>query len=585
MMRTGFAVALWVWVGCGVAPELPTPPEETGELAASSAPLSPRAQVVDALQAAGLLTAAQQRELVALADEPVGALYVTPGVPSPTDELTFFFIESASVVDAVTDGMVRTTADGWSTTRDVDGSAFTAGGLRGVRFVLPARGVAGPLELAARLQLGGSTVWLNKGGANYRLDVLADVSLKWVGNLTAHQEGLRRAFDGGALYAGHPLTVEVDTYPMTPNVKATLYWSTDGQQTVKSAPLSLAALKVGSYANNARWSGSLPAAELAAGGNVELWVEVKGSKNTLWDSQQGSNYRAGVLASPKVTWAELGAFRFNKCRYVDGHCETGWFYGSGLAEPFSATPSDYQVYAAAPSLSVELYAPGVTDRGGPADGQGGFVRAEVYSPFFSGSPSGAWKAFPLSFAEVAGNNWRLKWDVRTFRAPRMPAIGVDCAVDGDYPFKIRLSTDGGKSWQWLGTGALPSGGSNRTMRWANLSFAPQLSQDGSTLFTGVPVGSSRTRSVSFVNTNNTVVNVEKVAVDDPSGSFSVTAAACASLSSCNVALKAGERITLQLKYTAKQSDVQAQLHLTLNDTSQGCYGRGDFPIQLVGAPQ
>ncbi len=579
----------WRWVvlsvlgcagllGCGsAAVDSPAPTD----LVSSDAPLAARA-IPDALVSAGLISSAELRQLVLLADEPLGALFVTPGVPGPNDDITLFLVQSSKGVEPITAGMARYTADGWSSTRDLGGTPFATGGLRGVRFALPPRGSVGPLEAALRLSLGSTSFWLNAGGDNYRVDVMPEVKLQWVGNLRAHQEGLPRAFGGEPLYTGHSLTVEIDTFPQMPGVEPVLRWSTNGQASLKSAGMSLAQLRTGGYRNNSRWTATLPASALS-GSALELWVEAKGPKNTLWDSRGGANYRGPRAASPAVEWAELGAYRFNKCRFVDGHCETGWFYGDGLANPFSATPGDYQVYAAAPSLAVELYVPGVTPVA-PVEPQSTFVRAEVFSPFFSGDPAGAWKGYPMDFSETAGNNWRLKWDVREFRAPGMPAIGVDCPADGDYPFKIRLSSDGGKSWRWLGAAGLPTGGDNRTLRWRNVSAVPQLTVDGSTAFPGVPVGSNRNRTVYLVNTQNAPINVERLSLEDASGTFSLTAPACSSLNSCQVTLKGGERLALQLRFAPKAAgDVQAQVHAQLSDGSQSCGGRGDFPVTLSGS--
>jgi hypothetical protein len=129
----------------------------------------------------------------------------------------------------------------------------------------------------------------------------------------------------------------------------------------------------------------------------------------------------------------------------------------------------YQVYASAPSLAVEVYAPGITDAYHPApSGNPSLIRAEVYSPFFSGRPDGAWKGHRMYLRELAGNNWRFSWDIRDFRNVSMAGpIGVDCADAGTYPFKIRLSTNGGKSWKWLGTEGLPYGGQNLSFEWDN----------------------------------------------------------------------------------------------------------------------
>jgi hypothetical protein len=98
------------------------------------------------------------------------------------------------------------------------------------------------------------------------------------------------------------------------------------------------------------------------------------------------------------------------------------------------------------------------------------VRVEAWSPFFSGTAAGVWTAYPMPFIETNGNNCRFKWLLQNTGFVQAPPgvnypAGKNYPVDGAYPYKVRISTNGGVTWQWLGTAGLPNGGSNRTINW------------------------------------------------------------------------------------------------------------------------
>ena len=294
-------------------------------------------------------------------------------------------------------------------------------------------------------------------------------AVAWAGTVLSDEDGLPRP-PGAAIFAGHALAVSAESWPQSPAAHAILHWSTNGFGAIHHTPMSFAAIGVGPTGENARWSSALPASVLSAGATLAFWIEASSPNGGLIESRSGQNYGGPIAPAPAPGWGEVGDYTFTKC-HAPPDCQYGWFYSSGLPDPLSATLADYQVYAWAPSPAVELWVPGLTDAPGvTAADAAGFLRVEVWSPFFSGKPDGAWAAHALALDEVDGNNWRYRWQVRIQAAPGLPAIGVDCPLDGDYPFKLRVSTDGGASWSWLGTAGFPDGGANRTMHWQNADW-------------------------------------------------------------------------------------------------------------------
>ena len=569
-------------LGCGRAASPGSGPTDLDATTSGSSGLSQAREVAGKLEAAGVLTGPQALGLLRVsAGKDLWGVFVTPGAPGADQAIEVVVLAPDGLVEMPSTGAVRWSADGWSHQADAPGEKFAATPLRGLVFTLGARGSPGSIDFAVALQFGGATVWLNREGANYHLEVLGQRRLDYVGGLTAQQGGVLRQLTADPLFAEHEVEFSVETYPPSSDVQPVLHWR--GQRGEGAAPMGLSSVEAGPYRQNAQWTASVPPSQLRAEQTLEFWVEAKGPLNTLWDSQEGANHRMPVAVAPAPSWAELGAYSFTKCHPSGGgSCQVGWFYGSGLTEPFQATPAEYQVYAAAPSIAVEVYVPGVTDVGvlGP-EGAPSFVRAEIFSPFFSGRPSGSWSGYPLRFAERAGNNWRLRWDVRSFSIPFSPPIGVDCAVNGDYPFKVRLSTDGGNRWQWLGQQGLPFGGDNRTMRWENQSAPPALSVSGSTQLPLTAVGHFATRRIELVNTTGMAVVMTGLAVQG--AAFSALVSGCPTLATCNRTLQSGERFPIDLRFAPSSPGVaQGQLQLFEHAEGDVCYQAGRLDVGLTG---
>ncbi len=427
--------------------------------------------VAAALLQQGVITASEAQMLVPLGTEGGWTVMLTPGIPSNTARLSMIVVGQPVAAGqtgvSTASPIARWSSNQWGTSTDTVGQKYTVNTAPVLVFKL-----ADPLQigngafLQATLRIGG--VWLNNSSANYNFIIASPNALTFLGSLAAGQDGVIRAIPGQSLLAGHDTSVTVETYPMLPGSAATLHWTNDNQATIHDVPMALAAVNVGAYANDARWIGTIPTGAMSAGPTVAFWVEAtsSGPGGALWDSRNGQNYVAAVATPPTVDWAELGTFGFFTT-------QSGWVYryNAGLANPLSSTPGNYQAYTTGPAPAVELHVPGITDApNGAAACTAGFVRVEAWSPFFSGTPGGVWAAYALPFIETNGNNCRFKWLLQNTGFTQAPPgvnypAGSNFPVDGAYPYKVRISTNGGVTWQWLGTTGLPNGGSNRTINW------------------------------------------------------------------------------------------------------------------------
>lgn len=100
------------------------------------------------------------------------------------------------------------------------------------------------------------------------------------------------------------------------------------------------------------------------------------------------------------------------------------------------------------TITVEAWAPGLTD--GPwADG---LMRAELetdldISPSYAGThpaPGGPLRRYPIGFEARTGNNWRFTWI--------LPVSFHRNEWGQTYRFRMRFTTDGGRTWRTAGRG-------------------------------------------------------------------------------------------------------------------------------------
>lgn len=567
--------------GIGLENGVPAPVQQTHHLLA----------VGESLQASGHLAATEVRSLVYIRQEQSWDILRTPAIAGPTDRVLWIVLAPQHSDATTLQAMMRWTGNGWSTQQDTQASSFVWEGRPGFLFDLGQHPVDTEIQAAFRITTGNQTAWLNFGNQNYRVHIQKAQELQWIGYLQVHQSGLLRKIPGDSVFRGHGVQVTVETYPATSQVDVQLHWTVGGFEATKKTPMSVSQIQVGTHRNNVQWSALIPTEHLTGSQELIFWVEARGVHNTLWDSRQGANYKARISTPPAPTWAQAGVYTWSKARQMpDGSWSyMNWFYNEQMANPLKATPDQYQAYASAPIPALEVYIPGVTDRPENRDALGQFVRVEVWSPFFSGQPDGAWKAYPMSFHEWHGNNARFRWNVREFRAPQMPAVGVDCAANGLYPFKYRISTDQGARWYWVGTQGLPNGGENRFLDWKNMSYAPMLTVDGQrsgdALTWEARAGQPTSRNLTLINTNSYTVEINRLWLQDNSTSWTLTVAGCSSLENCRKALLPGERFSLAISFTAPTNTAEPQynqLLLDVVDPAQRCQHSGTFPLSLQG---
>ncbi len=546
---------------------------------AMDAPLTPGVsslELADALAANGTLTPDEARLLLSLGSEQGFDVFVTPAVPGPSDliSMVLVFPQGEPVPSG---GMARVSVDRWDSEADVAGRFVTVIGRNAMLVELGRHPVGAEVRFAIRLGLGAEERWLNNGYQDYRVAVTEPQAVAWVGDIQVIQDGLVRSLPADPLFAGHATRVMIDTYPQTTEVRATLRYYVDQSVSEQAIPMSIQAIDQGPHHANSRWVASIPAAAIGKQGRVRLAIDVEGPMGSLVVLGGTSALEAVVQAAPLPSWGEVGVYRFSKATSY------AWTYQSGLVNPLDARPDQYGAYAWAPMPAVELYVPGVTDTRDAAVAD--FVKVEVWSPFFSGRVNGAWKGYAIPLREVVGNNFRYQWRVRITAAPYMPPMGVDFAEAGTYPFKFRVSTDGGEHWSWLGTGPLPDGGDNRFFLWDNVSYVAGLTVSGDTIFPKTRVNNTVTRSIEFVNTNNHTAVLTGITLDDPTGSWVLACDACPDLSTCALRLAPGDRFALLVTFAPKVSGavLDATLNIAQFAQEEPNYLKGIQQVSLIGS--
>lgn len=153
--------------------------------------------------------------------------------------------------------------------------------------------------------------------------------------------------------------------------------------------------------------------------------------------------------------------------------------------------------------------------------------------------------------------------------------------DSVYPYKFRVSADGGRTWSWVGTGGVPYGGEDLHLGWflsrptsyvtlTDASTKPW----GAVVFEFGQVDSVQgaTRHTQFVNTSTIPVTISPRngatwIADDPDGRFSATIADCDDEATCTVELEAGEALALDLAFVPGTSTEGAAATLQFNVTA------------------
>lgn len=417
----------------------------------------------------------------ALAAGPEGSgLYVSPAMPGPTDRVTLL-VEAGVPPHAGKSlgGEAHHTSDAWATASRARATELVEGTRRYLAFDLGTAAAGRTVTLAVRVDRCGDgscndSYWLNNSGRNYTFPVLARGAVRFLGERASWMGGMPVAGDGGAVFAGQPLVVTVQTYPRVSGQKVTLHVTTDGYSTVTDLPMRFDRDHAGAFGNNVQWVGLVPTRGLKAGAEVRYWISARDSEgNTRWDSRGGQNYLARVKDAPGVGWLGAGRFTFRKWA---ADCPTrlkpgdyyNWCYSEGLANPFVANYSTYQAYGAYTHLALEVYVPGVTDQ--PWDDASAravgeqLFKAEVVGDMLAGKPGAAPVARAMTYAARRGNNFIFDY------LPFCPGghaqlCGYGELQNGTYRYRLRVSLDGGQSYTSLASAPFPQGGKDRTLVW------------------------------------------------------------------------------------------------------------------------
>lgn len=482
-----FCSLLLAVAGCQSASSLEgeapfSPPESSTAATASSLTAVERAALDASLGAANapVNPYASYRQLSWYND--TSTVFVSPAVVGPKD--TPWLVGSVGYRESGHCGreaQVRYTADGWTTFGTVKAPLVPNGDKDFFVVPLPAYKADTQVEAAALIRtcrngLWVESFWISNGGANFRYRVVPEGGLTFLGNGAAWVGGIAINRVGGTVQGGHDLTVTVESYPEVPGAKFDLHYQlADG--TPRSVPMSFDGVGKGDTGHNVGYQAAIPTSRLLAGSSVTYWVSARDAQgNTLWDSRDGQNYHASVVAPAQVAWAGSGIFTYIKNARGSSYCDTrmftrddnNWCYRAGLVNPFKASHSNYQPYASFPYLALEVYVPGVSDRAmddGTAAAVGAqFLKVEFVSDLTSITPAGAWSGLPMKYATRKGNNFIYAF-MPVCTGASSTFCGVGALPNGMYEFKFRVSADNGASWVWVGSEDLPAGGENRVLDW------------------------------------------------------------------------------------------------------------------------
>lgn len=573
-MRAWIGVAACLLIGCSAPPQGDEPEGAVGRV--ESATIMGLSDLGQYLVADGTLTDGESQRLLSLGTEAGWSVFQTPGIVGSNTRIKVVVVGPPDSFAQSTAGTARCTIDGWSTSSDRTTSPRDWRGQTVLAFDMGSYPVDTTLTCAWRIDLLNATqIWLNNQGCDYSTRVRAETPLQWIGGQRLSQDGLPRVMGVDPVYPKHPLTVEVRTYPQTPGTEVILHYTADGFATIRRVRAAYGAVNAGPHGNDTLWRASIPAADLQPGKQVVYWVEAANPLGTLWDSRDGANYSIQVASTaPEVAWAEAGTVSYQP-KYGP------WSYHSGIADPLTFTMGRWQPPSAPPLPTIQLYIPGVTDRQDARDAAGKFVRVEVWSPFFSGSVEGEWKGYPLQLWETYGNDWRFSWQVRNSGCSCEPPPGADSLVQfGVYPYKFRVSTDGGETWSWVGTAGVPDGGQNLRIGWfinhhpsSAVQIPGAVEQPWGTIydFGTVTKGKTAVRETQVVNRSPVPITITSrygaaFVTDDADGSFAAVLDGCADASLCQVSLDPGQAAALSLSFSPKANGA-ANASLQLNVTA------------------
>ncbi len=435
-----------LFAGCAVEPA--TLSTQSHEVSVVSLDLCPSAPTV------------LQEQVAHRYDSYPGAVYLAPAYPRPGDELfVVVAFPSYHLLDR-SSARIHMTTDAWAAQQELEMERHCTE--RDEVFVasLGRYDAGSTVEFAVRVQdlYLGSDLWLNNHDQNYRFAVQSAPALAWLGDTHVRVAG--QYIPSELVPADQPVGIYTQTYPMGAASQVELFVRLPGQADAQKFLMTIDMDFAGPQGSNSQWLATVPAELLPGGQQIDYWIRAEGENGeVIWDSRDGRNHQLNPQ-SYSVVWAGgFGAYRPASDGYQQGALFNAddstsigcWNHGASL--------SSYRERA------VRVYVPGLTDRAYSDSeilkGAAAIIRVEAFANL---GDAGEWIAIPARrFAKQIGNDF-----VYGF----FPFIqfcnggGFSSVADGSYQFKLRFSTDNGKTWFWRGSNNGPLGGENLTLNFA-----------------------------------------------------------------------------------------------------------------------
>ncbi|MBK8011211.1 MAG: hypothetical protein IPK13_07660 [Deltaproteobacteria bacterium] len=404
--------------------------------------------------------------------EIAGTLYLAPTNPEPGDEVFLFFVTrygSAGGFSLTT--TARFTTNGWGTFQDASltRSCLTTPPTQVYYGSLGVFPQEADLQFAFRYEAvsrdrSALAGWMNNNRENYTIPIRAPRPLQWMGDTHLRQYDYYMPSDG--VEAGHDLQVYTQLYPMGAARSVTLYWSDSRYSKIESVEMLPDKDFVGSNHSNAQWRGVIPADQVVDGRTIVYWLRAVDHQGaSRWESNDRRNFWVTPRHFPVVWTGGFGSYRPSTGGYrerelfdADERTSTGC-YAPGAA-------GDYLERA------VRIYVPGITDRDtsdtGRIEAYAKLIQTEIVTESFPGVPEDTVPT--LRFVRKLRNDFIYTFlDFESY----CNAV-VDLPERVVYPYKLRISTDGGRHWYWRGTEMGGSGGDDliavyaRDCNYANL---------------------------------------------------------------------------------------------------------------------
>jgi hypothetical protein len=378
-----------------------------------------------------------------------GSVVIAPGRPH-ADQEAFVLLESI-LPRYYGDQSARIiyTSDGWNSKTPIDLQDYCPERMWPVFGTsLGAHPDGTRIELAVFHHIGGDhpkDTWLNNQTANYPVIYENPDPVSWVGGTRITVGG--RPVSNDLVMVGQPMDVYTETYPMGSARSVELHW-TAADGTEASTAMTFDRDDAGSYGHNSQWKATIPANAFAVGQATAYSVVATGYAGGTVD-EEGERHTV-TPRTFEIDWAGgFGQFRPSSHEYTEGRL----FQADGSTNMgcwnHGVSGSSYVERA------VRVWIPGLTDRHYDSEEARAAIGALIRVQTVTDIP-GTLGTIEGRYAAQAGNDF-----IFTFMPFTTFCVTHDSApADGTYGFKVRFSTDGGKTWFWRGTQVGGEGGEN-----------------------------------------------------------------------------------------------------------------------------